>query len=306
MTPWLAVAGTISLAASLGSLLLLRTVRQQERVATRLLALRLSGTAPPARNSYHGLLQLVAVAGAGVARSGLLSTGTVTQMEQTLISAGLRGSNGLGLFVGFKLMLLVALPLAAWFGVNQLGLSPMPRNAVLAMAAGIGLLAPDYFVRNRRSAYLRKVQAGLADALDMMVICSEAGLGLEPAISRVAAEIGHAHPAVAEEMLQTANELRMAADRRDALINMGTRTGLESLERLGATLVQTLQYGTPLAQALRTLSTELRGEMLVRFEERAARLPVLLTLPMIIFILPTIFIVVGGPAMLGVMASMKQ
>ena len=306
MTPWLVIAGAISLMASLVSLLLLRTVRRQERLTTRLLALRLSGAAPPARNSYHRLLRLVAVAGTSLARSGLLSTGTISQMEQTLVSAGLRGSNGLGLFVGFKLLLLAALPLAAWFGVTQLGLPAMPRNAALALAAGIGLLAPDYFVRSRRSAYLRQVQAGLADALDMMVICSEAGLGLEPAIARVAAEIGHAHPAVAQEMLQTANELRMAAGRREALTNMGTRTGLDSLKRLGATLVQTLQYGTPLAQALRTLSAELRGEMLVRFEGRAARLPVLLTLPMIIFILPTIFIIVGGPAMLGVMASMKQ
>ncbi len=87
---------------------------------------------------------------------------------------------------------------------------------------------------------------------------------------------------------------------------MGTRTGLESLKRLGATLVQTLQYGTPLSQALRTLSAEMRTEMLTRFEERAARLPVLLTVPMIVFILPTVFAVVGGPAVLKVMASLRH
>ena len=95
-------------------------------------------------------------------------------------------------------------------------------------------------------------------------------------------------------------------DRRAAILNMGARTGLESLKRLGATLVQTMQYGTPLSQALRTLSAEMRTEMLTRFEERAARLPVLLTVPMIVFILPTVFAVVGGPAMLRVMASLHH
>jgi len=168
------------------------------------------------------------------------------------------------------------------------------------------MLLPDYVVRSRRNAFLKRVQAGLPDALDMMVICSEAGLGLEPAITRVAVEIGQAHPAVAEELLLTASELRVIPDRRTALLNMGSRTGLESLKRLGATLVQTLQYGTPLSQALRTLSAEMRGEMLVRFEERAARLPAVLTVPMIVFILPTVFMIVGGPAMLSVIASMHH
>ncbi|MBV9734914.1 MAG: type II secretion system F family protein [Acidisphaera sp.] len=139
-----------------------------------------------------------------------------------------------------------------------------------------------------------------------MVICSEAGLGLEPAISRVAQEIRTAHRAVAEELAMTANELRVIADSRTALINAGTRTGIENIKRLAATLVQTMQYGTPLSQALRTLSAEMRQETLTRFEEKAARLPVLLTLPMIIFILPCVFMVVGGPAMLQVLKVMRH
>ena len=96
------------------------------------------------------------------------------------------------------------------------------------------------------------------------------------------------------------------SDRRIALTNMSERTGLETLKRLGGTLVQTMQYGTPMAQALRSLSAEMRQEMLTRFEERAARLPVLLTVPMILFILPTIFVNVGGPAAIKVMAVMKH
>lgn len=137
-----------------------------------------------------------------------------------------------------------------------------------------------------------------------MVICAEAGLGFEPAINRVAAEIRQAHPAISEEFGKTASELRVAADSRMALINMGKRTGLESIKRMTSMLVQTMRYGTPLGDALRVLSAEMRQEMLIRYETRAARLPVLLTIPMILFILPCIFLIVGGPAVVQVMKTM--
>jgi len=307
MTPLLPAAAVFSLVASAGSLVLLRAVRRQERLAARLLAVRLGVTAPnQSGQAGSGLLRMVATIGTALARSGLLSTGTLAQLEETLTSAGLRGANGLGLFVGSKLLLLACLPALAWFGLRGFDLSPLVRSGVVAAAAVVGMLLPDYFVRNRRKAFLSRVEAGIPDALDMMVICSEAGLGLEPAITRVAAEIAHAHPSVAEELTHTASELRVVSDRRTALLNMGERTGLDSLKRLGATLIQTLQYGTPLSQALRILSAEMRGEMLVRFEEKAARLPVLLTVPMIVFILPTVFMIVGGPAMLSVFASFHK
>jgi tight adherence protein C len=138
------------------------------------------------------------------------------------------------------------------------------------------------------------------------VICTEAGLGLEPAIERVALEIAPAHPAVAEELTNTAHEMRVNADRRAALANLGLRTGLQSLRRLGATLIQTMQYGTPLSQALRVLAAEMRQEAMTRFEARAARLPVLLTVPMIVFILPCVFLIVGGPAVVAVIQALRQ
>jgi tight adherence protein C len=122
----------------------------------------------------------------------------------------------------------------------------------------------------------------------------------------VSTEIAPAYPEVAYELQLTSTEFRILTDRRVALTNMGTRTGLTVMQRLGGTLVQTLQYGTPLSQALRTLASEMRHEMQIRFETRAARLPVLLTLPMIIFILPCIFIVVGGPAGLTIARNFIQ
>ena len=161
-------------------------------------------------------------------------------------------------------------------------------------------------VRVLHGRHLKAVERGLPDALDMLVICSEAGLGLEPAIERVGREIASANPAVAEELLNSAREMRVNADQRAALVNMGARTGLVSLRRLGVTLVQTLQYGTPLSQALRTLSVEMRQEALTRFEARAGRLPVLLTVPMIVFILPCVFLIVGGPAIVHILQIMHR
>jgi tight adherence protein C len=129
---------------------------------------------------------------------------------------------------------------------------------------------------------------------------------LGPAIIRVAAELQFAYREISQEFELTANELQVMADARLAILNLGTRTGLDSLKRLSTTLAQTLQYGTPISDALRVLSSEMRQEMLTRFEARAARLPVLLTMPTIAFILPCVFIIAGGPAMIQVMRAFNH
>ena len=240
-------------------------------------------------------LRMVASIGMLLSRSGLLPSSTMAELTQTLAAAGMRQQSALAIFIGGKLLLVLLLPAVAWLFLPHMGSSAM-RLMLIAASAVAGLLLPDMIVQRRRSTYLNAVARGLPDALDMLVICSEAGLGLEMGLERVSVEIAPAHPQIAAELKVTCNELRILAERRMALANMGSRTGLEVLKRLGGTLIQTLQYGTPLSQALRTLATEMRYEMLMRFEAQAARLPVLLTMPMILFILPCIFIVVGGPA----------
>ncbi len=160
-------------------------------------------------------------------------------------------------------------------------------------------------MRSLRKRYVRALEAGVPDALDMLVICCGAGLGLEASIERVGIEIHYAHPAVAAELTRTVHELSNA-DTRTALINLGKRTGLESARRLAGVLIQSMQYGTPLTSALRGLAAEQRQEMLSKFEGKAAKLPVLLTLPMIVFILPTVFLIVAGPAMVDVYRTMLK
>jgi len=309
LIPWLgpALAGGVAMVLGL-SLLLYHDQRRTERLSMRLRMIQ-PDAAVREREIEAELaapLRIVITIGEVIARSGALSTRTLEELRQTLHVAGFRGQHGLGLFVGTKLLLVIGLPLAT-LALPWLLHRDLPYPAVmLAVAAGIGLLAPDKVVQTLRKRYLRALEAGMPDALDMMVICGQAGLGLEASIERVGAEIHYAHPEVAEELTQTAREMQVNADTRAALINLGRRTGLESTRRLAGVLIQSIQYGTPLTQALRSLSAEQRQEMLVKFEGNAARLPVLLTVPMIVFILPCVFLIVTGPAMVDVYRTMMK
>jgi tight adherence protein C len=247
------------------------------------------------------VLRIVAAVGNAVARSGLLSTRTIAELEHTLTAAGFRGGRGLGLFVGSKVLMLVGLSAISFVAVQQVTLPPIVRIVLVPGAAIIGLIGPDQAVHRVRQKHLRLLERGLPDALDLLQICTEAGLSLGPALARVSSEIRPSNTAVADELGQTASELQVTSDTRAALIYAGTRTGLEGMKRLSYTLTQSIQYGTPISQTLRTLSVEMRQEMLNRFEAQAARLPVVLTVPMIVFILPCVFLIVGGPAILQLM-----
>ncbi len=277
---------------------LLPKLRRAERLQGRIAALR--GLATRTRPEAAPLPQRLARAvGQAVLASGIVKGETLAELQRTVMAAGFRGARAVSVFIGAKVMLMVGLPIIAL--PLSAGMGPMGRNLLVAGAAVAGLVLPDMALRRLREMHAKQVERGLADALDLMVICAEAGLPLEGAVERVATEMAEANRAVAAEFANVGTELRILSDRRQALQNMGDRSGLDSLRRLGGTLAQTLQYGTPLSQALRTLATELRHETLMRFEARAARLPALLTMPTIAFILPCIFLIVGGPAVLRVL-----
>lgn len=304
------IVGMVLFLVPLCAIPVMTIMRRHKRIRQRLLeAQQIEGVIAESqarRAKAPPLAESVASLGFAVVRAGLLSKGTVTELERTLQAGGFRGANGLGLFVGSKLLLMVAMPLVAYLLLHNVHMKSLLHIACVAGAGVVGLLLPDFVIRNIRQKYLKAVERGLADALDMMIICAEAGLALEAAIRRVSIEIVHAHPKLAEELSITSGELNMISDSRVALTNMGARTGLPALRRLGGTLVQTIQYGTPLSVALRTLATELRQETLTRYEEKAARLPVLLTVPMILFILPCVFLIVAGPIAVQVMAKFRH
>ncbi len=298
----LPLLGFIALMFVVGSFALIRAIDQQEKVRSRLARVTGldSGPAIEARQEKIRPLDLVARFGTMLAKSGILSDNTRRQLEQTINQAGLRGSRVFGLFIGSKVLMMVSLPIIAYLIMHGRGFSTTAYYGSVGGSLAIGMMAPDFFIKRMRGRHLKKVERGLPDALDMMVICAQAGLGLEAAIERVAQEFTYANQAVALELAICASEMRIGADRRNALLALGERTGLESMRRLAGTLIQTMQFGTPLSQALRVLASEMRSDNLTKFEEKAARLPVFLTLPMIVFILPCVFIIVGGPAGLSI------
>lgn len=302
-TTMLAAAGACAVVvAGMASLLLLAQWRTTVRLRARIRLIR--GEPTTARAPRLSPLTALAAFGMAVMRSGLLSPATLKELQGSLAELQIDEVRGLGLLVGGKLALALVLPVLTWFAMASSLEAPF-STLLPAMAAVAGLLLPDMLIRRMRKAQVKQMERGVPDALDMMVICAQAGIGLEPALERVAHEITHAHPALGCELSRTLADMQIAVEADAALMALGTRTGLTSLKRVTSTLVQTLQYGTPLSESLRQLSADARQEMLTRVEERAARLPVLLTMPMIGFILPCVFIVVGGPAVIQLLRALK-
>jgi len=302
--PILLAAGAVWLFVLVGAALLLRLTETQRRLRRRIASASGPVQAEPGTcgNGVRGLpMAVLTLLGRFIGQSGLLPARTLAELKQTLVASGFRGSDGLWLFIGAKITAFIGLPLVALFALPHASGSGVTRLAILAAIATGGLLAPDMIIRRIRTGYLALLERQVPDALDLLVICAQAGLGLEAAIERVTDEMRDSHREIAREFALAAHELQISADTRQALAGIGRRTGLDSLKRLAATLSQSLQYGTPLSAALRMLSAEIRQEMLTRFEERAARLPVLLTLPMVVFILPCFFIIVAGPAVIRIM-----
>lgn len=167
----------------------------------------------------------------------------------------------------------------------------VPPGAIL-----LAFMAPDLVVKNQTQKRMDAIRKGLPDALDLMVICAEAGLTLDTALNRVTQEMGKSAPELADEFGLASIELGFLPDRRQALANLAERVPLPSVRGVVTTLVQTERYGTPLAMSLRVLSAEFRNERMMKAEEKAARLPATMTVPLILFILPTLFVVLLGPA----------
>ena len=174
------------------------------------------------------------------------------------------------------------------------------RLLFLVGALILGWRCPEVVLSRLTARRRVRLETGMPDALDLLVICAEAGLSLDHAVEQVARALRASSPEVAEEFAATAAEMRVSPARGQALENLAQRAGLASLRGIVAALNQSIKFGTPLAGSLRVLAAEMRAERLARFEERAARLPVLLTLPLMACILPSLMIVIGTPLALRI------
>jgi tight adherence protein C len=226
------------------------------------------------------------------------------ELRIKLARAGYRSRDTLFTFLLLKLVLPIVFACVAFFFVfvlHAFNLKPILGLLAVIFMAMFGLALPNILVKNqsqKRGDILRKA---MPDALDLLVICAEAGLSLDSSLDRVSREIGPSCPELAEEVGLTGVELGFFPDRAKALQNLADRVPQPGVMALTNTLIQTEKYGTPLAQALRVLSAEMREERMMAAEAKAAKLPATLTIPMILFILPPLFVVLIGPAALKVM-----
>jgi len=184
--------------------------------------------------------------------------------------------------------------------------TPIKRYGLVAVTFILSYKAPDLFLNNKVKKRSDAIRKGLPDALDLLVICAEAGLTVDAAFHRVAKELGKAYPELGDEFTLTAIELGFLSERRQAFENLAMRVKLDAVKGVVTTMVQTEKYGTPLASALRVLSAEFRNERMMRAEEKAARLPAIMTIPLILFILPTLFVVILGPAACSISDAFKH
>jgi tight adherence protein C len=222
----------------------------------------------------------------------------VRATRRMLVTAGYRNGKAPLFFLGARLLLAIAIvfPLAL-IPTKMLGF-PTLSNLILFYVAGAacGYYAPVVWLRRAMASRKDALQRAIPDALDLMVVCVEAGLGLDQAIGRVGDEVQRTHPELSDELHLLALELRTGVSRQDALRNLAQRTDLEDVRNLVALLVQTDRFGTSIGQALRVHADSMRTTRRLKAEELAAKLPVKLLFPLIFFIFPSIFIVVIGPA----------
>ncbi len=230
----------------------------------------------------------------------VLQQSQIVAIQRKLAHAGYRNRELAVLIIGARLVLPVVLGIIGFLVFYISDMFPewgsMKRLFGLAACVGLGYKAPELFLKNKATKRTNAIRKGLPDALDLLVICAEAGLTVDAAFNRVAKELGRAYPELGDEFALTAIELSFLTERRQAFENFANRVDLDAVKGVVTTMIQTERYGTPLASALRVLSAEFRNERMMRAEEKAARLPAIMTIPLILFILPVLFIVILGPA----------
>jgi len=240
-------------------------------------------------------------------RLKLLRGDEARKTSEQLAQAGWRSRDALAIYLGIRLATPFIGAVASLFLIWTLAPEATGMQKLLGMVIAVLVcgFAPVFGLKRaikRRQHNLRKQ---IPDGLDLLVICTESGLSMDAAFARVARELGLSAPHLADEIGLTSVELGFLPNRRQALQNLAKRTDLSAIRGVVNTLVQTERYGTPLAHSLRVLSAEFRDERMLKAEEKAAKLPAILTVPMILFILPVLFVVLIGPAIIQVIEKFK-
>ena len=250
----------------------------------------ISGELSPFAKMLSGLLRIL---GVDVAER-------VTALELRFARAGINSKNGPVYYLFFQRVICIFITL---FGIVILirAHGSLINYVLGTIVTVIGLFGPYLYLQNKIDNREKLLLRSFPDALDLLLICVESGLALDAALAKVCSELGRAHPTITSELNRTRLELAILNDRPRALMNLGERTGMIAFRSLVVALIQSERFGTALTDTLRVLSEDFRLQRLMKAEEKAARLPVILTVPLILLLMPAFFIIILGPAIIGFM-----
>ena len=303
---FMTLALAIMLLVTLATVILLREARVDD-METRIMRLSVgasvAGTEMPRSTGFatrilQGLGQIVRN------RTRLYSERDLKVLEAVLEASGLNPKRLLPVVIAVKVLGITLSPVAVilWGLFGHLSTMHTILFAAIAMAAGA--MVPEYALKMLRKPYVRALQRGVVDSLDLLVVCAEAGMGLEAALEEVAKQMRQSNIAMAAALTLLVNDMRVLSDRTQAFTNFGDRSGVDGVRRMATIISQSMRYGTPLGQALRAVSNELRRESMTKLEAKAVKLPTMLVFPLVVFILPSLFIALLGSPMLRLMDTL--
>jgi tight adherence protein C len=226
------------------------------------------------------------------------------QLRTVLQSSGFNHHRTLPVWIGVKTVCMYIFPIVAFCVAQLLG---KPLTDVVIFTLGgvvIGIMGPRLILSVLKRRFDAAIRLGTPDAIDLLVVCSEAGMGLESALERIAGEMNQSNPAMARVLYNLLDDLRILPNRSDAFEKFGSTS--DGLRRFGTMVSQSLQYGTPLGQALRGIAADLRRERITKLEERAHKLGAKLTIPMVLFMLPAMFVIMGGSPFLHLIRTFSS
>jgi tight adherence protein C len=312
LTPQIVVTLLAAVAAFATALTVLMPVLSRDRLATRMQVMaterdkmRASRLADLAKKDGQGRLR---IAPKGfmqdiVERFNLRSMFETEEVRDKLKMAGLRGQAPLVAYLFFRLAMPIIIAVIALVYLFLIAAYeyPPPIKVGLALVAGyLGFYLPNMFIGNLVQRRQTSIKNAFPDALDMLLICVQSGMSVEAGFGKVASEVGSQSLELAEELSLTTAELSYLQERRQAFENLGKRTGIPGIKAVATALIQAERYGTPVGQALRVMARENRDMRMAEAEKKAAALPPKLTVPMIVFFLPVLFVVILGPAIIQV------
>lgn len=232
------------------------------------------------------------------------STENLDELRTIVQSSGFNPHRTLPIWIGVKTVSTFVFPIAALFAGQLLGKSLTDLLIFTLIGVVIGIVGPRLILLAMRRRFNAAIRLGTPDMIDLLVVCSEAGMGLESALERVAEEMNQTNPAMARILFGLLDDLRILPNRSEAFEKLASMS--EGLRRFGTMVSQSLQYGTPLSQALRSIATDLRRERITNLEERAHKLGAKLTIPMVLFLLPAMFVILGGSPFLHLVRTFSS